>query len=171
MRKFLLWMHASENAKEISVERRGVWNAGISKQRRKNGSECDPQDHESREASRAKAVKLLDEIADDEWRILRLLPREAAKNAGLHGKIQNGDPDYRDENAARDIAFGVANFSAEMANIVVTPVRVNGVDRRRTQGGEKQPGKVPRSGRIREDQRRLEVCRSAPDEPKNRADN
>src|ERR1700676_2087256 len=105
MRKFLLGMHASENTEKISVERRGVWNTGISEQRRKNGSEGDPQDHGSREARRARAVKLLDERADDEWRILRLLPREDAKNAGLHGKIQNGDPDYRDENASRDIAF------------------------------------------------------------------
>src|ERR1700719_529161 len=81
-------------------------------------------------ALRAAAVKFFHEGADDERRILRLLPRQDAENAGLHGQVQQGDADDGNENAARDVALGIANFAAEMADVVVAPIGVDGVDRR-----------------------------------------
>src|SRR5260370_12821757 len=164
-------MHAGENAEEISVERRGVWDAGISEQRRKYRGECAPEDHASGEARGSGAVELFNESTDDKGRILGLLPRQHAKNAGLHGKIQNGDADYRNEDAARNIARGIADFASEVANVVVTPVGVDGVDRRGAEGSKKQPGKIPRSRRIGENEARLEMRGATPDEPQNRAHN
>src|SRR6266404_886960 len=165
MRKFLLRMHTGEHAEEISVERRGVWNARISEERGKHGSERNPENHRSGEARRAGAIELFNEGADDERRVLRLLPRQHAKNAGLHGKIQNRNADYGNENAARDVARGIADFAAEMANIVIAPIGVNGVDGCRAEGSEKQPGQIPRSGRISENETRLEMRHAPPDEP------
>src|ERR1700719_2306427 len=103
-------MHAGENAEEIAVERRGVWDTGISEQRGKHRSESDPEDHGSGEARRARPVKLFDESANDEGRILRLLPRQHAEDACLHGKIQDGDADYGNEDAAGNIARRIADF-------------------------------------------------------------
>ena len=137
VRKFLLRMHAAENAEEIAVERRGVWDTGISEQRGKHRSESDPEDHGSGEARRARPVKLFDESANDEGRILRLLPRQHAEDACLHGKIQDGDADYGNEDAAGNIARRIADFAAEMANVVVTPVGVNGVNGCRSKSSKK----------------------------------
>ena len=137
MRKFLLRMYAGEHAEEISVERGGVWNARISEERGKHGGERNPENHGGGEARRAGAIELFNEGADDERRVLRLLPRQHPENAGLQGKIQNRDADDGNENAARDVARGIADFAAEMANIVIAPVGVDGVHGGRAERSEK----------------------------------
>src|SRR6266404_7117491 len=86
-------MYAGEHAEEISVERRGVWNPRIPEERGKHGGERNPENHGGGEARRSGAIELFNEGADDERRVLRLLPRQHAEDAGLHGKIQNRDAD------------------------------------------------------------------------------
>src|SRR5229473_3813883 len=167
----LLGMDARENAEEIAVQRRGIRHARIAKQRGEYRSEGDPQHHGGGKARSGSAVKFFDKGADDKRRILRLLPWEDAENAGLHGQIQQRDADDGDENPARDVALGIANLTAEMADVVVAPVGVDGVDRRGTEAGEKQPRESPRARRIGEDLPRMKVGRAAPDQPENRADN
>src|SRR5229473_1705759 len=167
----LLGMDARENAEEIAVQRRGIRHARIAKQRGEYRSEGDPQHHGGGEARCGGAVEFFDKGADDERRILRLLTREDTENAGLHGQIQQGDADDRDKNPAGDVPLGIANLTAEMADVVVAPVGVDGVDRRGTEAGEKQPRESPRARRIGEDLPRMKVSRAAPDQPENRADN
>src|SRR5216683_196203 len=84
---------------------------------------------------------------------------------------ENTEADYRNEDAARNIARGIADFASEMANVVVTPVGVDGVDGGGAEGSKKQPGKIPRSRRIGEHEARLEVRSAAPDEPQDRTHN
>src|SRR5882762_2536746 len=136
MGKFLFWMHASEDTEEIPIECRGVRDTRVAEQGREHRSESDPQDHRGGEARRGRAVKLFHEGADDEGRVLRLLPWKHSKDAGLHGQIQNGDADNGNKNAARNIAGRIADFTAEMANVVVAPIGVNGVDRRGAESGK-----------------------------------
>src|SRR5882762_2849886 len=136
MGKFLFWMHASEDTEEIPIECRGVRDTRVAEQGREHRSESDPQDHRGGKARRGRAVKLFHERADDERRVLRLLPWKHAKDAGLHGQIQNGDADNGNKNPARNIASGVANFTAQMANVVIAPIRVDGVDGRGAEGSK-----------------------------------
>ena len=75
-----------------------------------------------------RAVELFHEQAGDEGRILRFAPGDDAEKAGLHRQIQNGDAEDGEKNAARNIFFRVADFAAEMADVVVAPVAVNGFD-------------------------------------------
>src|ERR1700726_1488572 len=158
-------MHACEHAEEISVERSGVWNARISKQRGEHRSERDPENHGGGETRCAGAIKLFHESADDEGRVLRLLPRQHAKDAGLHGEIQNRDADYGNENAAWDVARGIADFAAQMADIVIAPVGVNRVYGCRPEGRKEQPRKIPRAGCVGEDETRLEMRGATPNKP------
>src|SRR4029077_17233906 len=58
-----------------------------------------------------------------------------------------------------------------MANDVVTPVGVDGVNGRGAEGSKKQPGKIPRTRRISENETRLEMRSAAPNEPQDRAHN
>src|SRR5260370_26375061 len=57
-----------------------------------------------------------------------------------------------------------------MADVVVAPVGVDGVDRRGTEAGEKQPRESPGAPRIGEALPRMKGRRAAPDQAENRAD-
>src|SRR5260370_10025357 len=89
----------------------------------------------------------------------------------MQGQREQGDADDGDEIPARDVALGSGNLTAEMADVVVAPVGIDGVDRRGTEAGEKQPRESPGARRIGEDLPRMKVRRAAPDQPENSADN
>ena len=50
-------------------------------------------------------IGALDEDADDGSGVSGLLPGDHAEDAGLHGEIENGDADNRDENCAGNISL------------------------------------------------------------------
>src|SRR5271169_7252715 len=115
-------MDLGEDGEEVPVESRRVGNTRVAEEKRENGSERDPEDHPGDEMRGANAVELFDEETCDEGGVLRLSPGNHAQETGLHGQIKDGDAEDGEENAARDIFFGLANFAAEMADIVVPPV-------------------------------------------------
>src|SRR6267143_591425 len=163
-------MHARKNTEEISVQRRRIRHARISEHRRKKRRKRDPQDHQRREPRRKRAVKFFDEGAYDERRILRLLPRQNTQNTRLHDEVEDSNSRNRDENAARNIFLRLANLTAEMADVVVTPVGVYRVDRGRTKPGKEKPRKIPGPWSVSENQPRIEMRGPTPDEPEDRAD-
>src|ERR1700674_5700988 len=123
MWKFLSWMNAGEDTKKISVQCRRIRDARVPEQGGKHGRERNPKHHDGGEACRARAIQFFDERAHDERRVLRLLPRQDAQDACLHGQIENSDAGDRYEYTAGNVFLRVAYFTAKVANIVVTPVR------------------------------------------------
>ena len=92
-----------------------------------------------------------------------LLPRDHAENAGLHGEVKNSDADDGNKNSARNIFFGFAQFAAEMADVVVTPVGVGGADHGGAEPGEEKVREVEGAGRKRECEGGVEMGDAAAD--------
>ncbi len=71
----------------------------------------------------------------------------------------------------RGIFFsGIAQLSAELANVVVAPVGVGGADHGRAKARKKKMRKMERAGRKRKSQGRVEMGNSAANQPEHRAD-
>src|ERR1700674_4894239 len=121
-------MYFGEDGEEVAIERGGIGHAGVAEEQGKDGGHGDPEHHPGDEVRGAGAVEAFNEKAGDERSVLGFAPGDNAEQAGLHGQIQNSDAENRKENAAGDIFFGIADFAAEMADVVVAPVTVNGVD-------------------------------------------
>src|SRR6266481_6820458 len=162
-------VHFGEDGEEIAVERSGIGHAGVAEEKRKDGSHGDPKHHPCDEVGGVGAVEAFDEEAGDEGSVLRFAPGDDAEKAGLHGEIEHGDAKDRKENAARDIFFGLADFAAEMADVVVAPVAVNRVDHGGAEPGEPKRGEMKRARRKIECELGIEVANAAPDEPEHGA--
>src|ERR1700676_532575 len=158
-------MHFGENGEEVAVQGGGVGHAGIAKEQGEDGGQGNPQNHCGEEQSSIFAVESFDEQAGQMVGVLRDAPGNNAQQAGLHGQIQRSDAEDRKENAARNIFFGVANFTAQVANIVVTPVAVNRVDHGGAEPGKPERGKVEGAGWKIEGQFGIEVAHPSPDKP------
>src|SRR5580698_1808228 len=102
------------------------------------------------------AIERLDKRAHDKFRVLCFTPWYDAQNADLHCQVQSRDSENRKENSARNIALRIANFSAQMADVVVAPITVNRVDHCGPQAREPYPGKRKRAGRKVESHLRVE---------------
>src|SRR5579864_9426690 len=147
MGKMFRRMHFGEDGEEVAVERGGIGHAGVTEEKRKDGGHGDPEDHPGDEVRGASAVEALDEEAGDERGVLGFAPGDNAEEAGLHGQIEDGDAEDRKKNAARDIFFGIADFAAEMADVVVAPVAVNRVDHGGAESREPERREMKRAGR------------------------
>src|SRR5208283_6026569 len=147
MRKMFRRMDFSEDGEEVAVERRGVGHTRIAEKKREDGSHSDPQHHPGEKKRGLLAIESFDEEAGNERGILGDAPGHHAEEARLHGEIQDSDPQDGEENAARDILFGVTDFAAEMADVVVAPVTVNGVDHGSAESREPHAGEMKRAGR------------------------
>src|SRR5882724_5421922 len=163
-------MNFGEDGEEIAVERGGIGHTGVAKQQRKDGGHGDPENHPGDEVRGAGAVEALDEEAGDEGSVLSFTPGDDAEQAGLHGEIKDRDAENGKKNAARNIFFGIADFAAEMGDVVVAPVAVDGVDHGGTEAGEPEGRKMKRAGRKIKGQFGIEVANAAPDEPEHGAD-
>src|SRR6266481_2467078 len=163
-------MHFGEDGEEIAVEGGGVGDAGVAEEKRKNGGHGDPEHHPSDKVRGVAAVQALDEEAGDERSVLGCAPGDDAEEAGLHGEIEDGDAEDRKENAAGDILLGIADFAAEVADVVVAPVTVNRIDHGGAQSCEPERRKMKRAGREIKGQFGIEVADAAPDEPEHGAD-
>src|ERR1700730_12527855 len=97
-------------------------------------------------------------------------PRNNAQQAGLHGQVQRGDTEDGKENAARNIFFWVANFAAEVADVVITPVAVDRVDHGRTEPCEPEGGDMESAGGKIEGQFWIKMADAAPDKPEQSGD-
>src|ERR1700721_651143 len=164
-------MHFGENGEEIAVERGGIGHARVAEQQREDGGHGDQEAHPGAEARGAGAVKALDKETGDEGSVLGFAPRDDAKQAGLHGQIKHRDAENREENSAGDIFFGIADFAAEVADVVVAPVAVNRVDHRGAEPGEPQGRKMERAGRKIKRQFGIEVADASTDKPEHGANN
>src|SRR5580704_15454693 len=158
-------MHFGEDGKEVAVERSGIGHAGIAEQQRKNGGQRNPQHHPGDEVRGAASVEPLDEKAGDERSVLRFAPGNNSQKAGLQSQIDGGDSENRKKDAAGNIFFRIANLSAQVANVVVAPIAVDGVDHGRAKAGEPQRGKMERAGRKIEGEARTKVPKAAPNQP------
>src|SRR5271167_773708 len=107
-------MDFGKDGEEVAVQSRGIGDAGVAEEQREDGSERDPEDHPGDEMCGANAVEFFDEQAGDEGSVLCLAPGNNAEETGLHGQIKDGDTKDGEENAARDIFLGLADFAAEM---------------------------------------------------------
>src|SRR5579859_4621558 len=115
-------VQVSKYRKEIPIQRSGVRNAGISQQNGEDRGERYPQHHPRCRLRGVRAVKSLDERADNKFGVLRLAPWHNSQDARLHGQIEQGDSEDREKNSARDISFWIADFSTKVANVVVAPI-------------------------------------------------
>src|SRR5208337_4934385 len=147
MRKMFRRMHLGEDGEEVTVKRRGVGHTGITEKKREDGSQGDPQHHSCEKKSGPLAIESFDEEASDEGRILSDAPGHHAEKARLHGEIQHGDAQDGEKNAARNVLFGVSDFAAEMADVVVAPVAVDSVDHGSAESREPHAGEMKRAGR------------------------
>src|SRR6266403_138145 len=163
-------MHFGKDREEIAVECGGIGYAGVAEEERKNGGHGDPENHPGDEVRGAGAVEAFDEEAGDEGSVLSFTPGDDAEEAGLHGEINDRDAENRKKNAAGDIFFGIADFAAKVANVVVAPVAVNGVDHGGAESCEPEGRKMKRAGRKIKGQFGIEVANAAPDEPEHGAD-
>src|SRR5271157_302843 len=163
-------MHFGENGEEVAVERGGIGHARVAEKQGKYRGEGDPENHPSDEVGGAGPVEALHEKADEKRGVLRFAPGNDTEQAGLHREIENGDAEDGEKNAARDIFFGIADFAAEMADVVVTPVAVDGVDHGGAEPGEPNGREMKRAGRKIEGEFWIEVANAAPDEPEHGAD-
>src|SRR5580704_2076999 len=118
----------------------------------------------------ASSVEPLDEKASDERSVLRFTPGNHSKEAGLQRQIDGGDSENREEDAAGDIFLGIADFAAQVTDVVVAPIAVDGVDHGRAEASEPQRGKMERAGREIEGEVRIKISEAAPDQPEQRAD-
>src|SRR5271169_2500472 len=116
------------------------------------------------------AVERLDKRAHDKFGILCFTPRHDSENADLHRQVQRCDSENGKKNSARNIAFRVANLSAQMADVVVAPITVNRVDHCGPESREPYPGKRKRAWRKIERHFRIEMTRASPDQPEQRGD-
>src|SRR5215470_7309683 len=121
-------MHARENAEEIAVEGGSVRNARITQQDGENGGESDPEDHYGHHLGGCVAVQALDHQAGQRRRILGFAPGYDAENTGLQSEVEQGDTEDGKKNSTRDVALGLANLSAKVADVVVAPVGVHRLD-------------------------------------------
>src|ERR1700692_2672843 len=139
-------MHFGEDREEVAVEGGGIGHAGVAEEQREDGGHGDPEHHPGDEVGGAGAVEALDEEAGDEGSVLSFAPGDNAEQTGLHGEIKDGDAQNRKENSARNIFFGIADFAAEVADVVVAPVAVDGVDHGGAQAGEPEGRKMESAG-------------------------
>src|SRR5260221_2442114 len=163
-------MHFGEDREEIAVERGGIRHTGVAEEQGKNGCHGDPENHPGDKMRCAGAIETVDKEVGDERSVLGFTPGDAGEQAGLHGEIKDRDAENRKKNAARNIFFGIADFAAEVADVVVAPVAVNGVDHGGTEAGEPEGRKMKRAGRKIKGQFGIEVANAAPDEPEHGAD-
>src|SRR5215471_4110335 len=138
MREMFGRMYTPENGEEVAVESCGIGHTRIAEKDRKDRGQRDPQYHPGDEVRGTRAIETLDENAGDERGVLRFAPRHHTEQAGLHGEIQKSDAKNRKKNAARDVFFRLADFAAQLADVVVAPVAVNGVDHRGAETREPQ---------------------------------
>jgi len=66
--------------------------------------------------------------------------------------------------------FWVTDFAAELADVVVAPIAVNGVDHGGAQPGEPEGRKMKRAGRKIEGNLGIEVANASPDKPEHGTD-
>ena len=109
----------------------------------------------------AHAIKLFHEQTRNKRRVLRLPPWNHAEQARLHRQIQNRNAENGKKNAPRNIFLRLANFAPEMADIVIAPVTVDGIDHRRSQPCKPQRRKMKRARRKIESQLRIEMAEAA----------
>src|SRR5208282_842905 len=115
------------------------------------------------------AIQFLDEGADDEFRVLRFPPRYDSQNTDLHPQVRPADAENGKKNSARNITFGIADFPAQMAYVVVAPIAVDGVHHCSAEAREPHPGKRKCTGRKIECHFRVEMARASPDQPEKSA--
>src|SRR5207245_7256631 len=125
-----------EDGEEIAVECGGIGYPGVAEEKRKNGGHGDPQNHPGDEVRGTGAVEPLDEKTGHEGSVLSFVPGDDTEEAGLHGEIKDCYAENRKKNAAGDIFFGIADLAAEVADVVVAPVAVNGGDRGGAESGD-----------------------------------
>src|ERR1700690_51053 len=139
-------MEFGEDGEEIAVEGGGIGDAGITEQERKDGGHGDPQDHPGDKMRGAGSVEALDEKTGEERRILCFAPGHDAKQAGLQRDVEDGDSQDREENSARNVFFGLADFATEMADVVVAPVAVDGFNHSGAESREPKRREVKSAG-------------------------
>ena len=102
---------------------------------------------------------------------LRFAPGNDAENAGLHGEIENGDAEDRKKNASGNIFFRIANFSTQVANVVVAEIAINCADHSEHESSEPDGRKMESAGRKIEGELRVKMADATPDKPEHGAYN
>ena len=159
-------MEAAEDAEEAAVERGGVGNARVAQHQRPHRGEGRHQNQQRDDLPGQRAVQLLDEGGNDVAVALRFLPGNHADDSDVHHKIDGGDAENRIDDGAGNDAHRVLDLPAQVADVLVAQVVVDGEG-----GGAAQPhpehplAQVEGAGRESEHVGEIEIRDAAVDDP------
>ena len=155
-------MQFVEEAEEVAVLRRGIHDSRIAERHREQAGQASPNDEDGENRRDTVAVKLRHKRAGDilvgqRALLQRFLPRHDADDREVHRHVQQHNHDDREDHRAGNRFLRLANFFAQMADVVVAQVVVNGHARGGSQAHQKTLIDVERARRKR-DERRIEVA-------------
>src|SRR6516225_320935 len=137
-------MKRGKDREETPVRSRGKWYPGVPQDDGKQGSESNPQYQHGGQHGCPGTINPLHKTAHYKIGFYSLLPGYYRYDTNVHAQVQDGNPENRNENTQRDVPAGVPDFTAEVANIVISQVAVDGFYRGLTQ----QQGKSDTGERI-----------------------
>src|SRR5689334_1225693 len=121
-------MKSCEDLEEVAVDGRGIRNARVSKQKRKQRTERGPEHHRSKESRYTRTVNSLDKNRNNEvrlWMLVgwdKLTPRHHAYHREVYGDVDQRHGDHADDDRARNGASGFLNLVADVADVVIAEI-------------------------------------------------
>ena len=167
MRKILGRMQAGKHLEKITVLRRRIRNARVTKEQREDRPERRPQNHQGEKSGNPGAVDFFHEQRDHRGRRVcgrdELAPRDNPDDGEIDGDVDQRHPENANEDGAGDDPAGIFDFVPDKADVVIAEVIVNADPCGRAQTKQEAERKFEALGRKVEGQPGIEMQRAGDD--------